>query len=88
MDLLRIVGEVIRWSLFAVTAIYLLTGFGITEYRIVEQLTLGLLSKALSFRVHISLEIPFVVLLLLHISFRPIAWIYHKLGNGKHTEDA
>ena len=59
--------QVVHWLLLAVIALYLLTGFGITEYRIVEHLTLGLLTKPLAFKIHDNLIIPFIVLLGLHI---------------------
>ena len=87
-NLLRVFKKAIHWLLLVVTAVYVLTGFGITEYRIVEPLTLGLLSKALSFRVHLNLEIPFVILLLLHVFFGPIHRIYYRLTNRKHREDS
>ena len=57
----------IHWTLTVVIIIYLITGFGITEYRIVEALTFGLLTKSLAQKIHINLEIPFIILLILHI---------------------
>jgi len=85
---LRIIKKTISWLLLVVTAVYIMTGFGITEYRIVEPLTLGLLSRTLSFKVHLNLEIPFMILLLLHISFGPIDRIYRRLTGRKHREDS
>ena len=49
------------------TVLYGVSGFGITEFRTVETLTFGLLTKNLAFKIHNSLEIPFIILLLLHI---------------------
>ncbi len=49
--------------------LYLLTGFGITNYQIVEPLTLGLLGKALSEQIHLALALPFIIVLALHIYF-------------------
>jgi thiosulfate reductase cytochrome b subunit len=46
----------------------LLTGYGITEYRIVDPLTLGLLGKAIAQRLHPYTEVPMVIFLLVHIS--------------------
>jgi len=71
--------RVIAFSLFVVTFVYILTGLGITEYRIVEPLTGGLLSKNLSFIIHLDLLIPFSTLLAVHIAFRVIAGIYSAL---------
>jgi len=85
---LGIVKKTISWLLLVVAAVYVLTGFGITEYRIVEPLTLGILSKTLSFKVHLNLEIPFMILLLLHVSLGPIDRIYRRLTGGKHREDS
>ena len=85
-NLLRIIKNAINWLLTIVTAVYIMTGFGITENRIAEHLTLGLLSKALSFKVHLNLEIAFMILLLLHISLGPIDRIYRRLTGRKHRE--
>ena len=49
--------------------LYLLTGLGITNYQIVEPLTLGLLTKALSQKIHMALALPFIIVLALHIYF-------------------
>jgi len=56
--------------LLAVALVLLITGLGITEYRIVENLSFGLLTKSLSQKVHTApgLWIFFVVLLAMHIS--------------------
>lgn len=56
-----------RWLLFLVVLIYIVTGFGITEFRTVERLSGGLLTKNASFEIHDSLLIILVVLLLAHI---------------------
>ena len=74
---LRLIGKAVQWSLFAVTIVLVISGLGITEYRTIESLTLGLLSKNLSFRIHLQLWIPFLLLLALHASFRLIvrAWV-------------
>ena len=50
-----------------VVVLYIVTGFGITEFRTVERLTLGLLTKQVAFRIHSDLWVPLVVLLALHI---------------------
>jgi len=63
------VREVIRWLLLAAIILYVASGFGITEYRTVESLTFGLLTKNLAFRIHDALLIPSVVLLVLHTCF-------------------
>lgn len=68
----QLVKRTIHWLLTVVVIIYLLTGFGITEYRILEPLTFGLLTKSLAHRIHINLEIPFIILLVVHIWLLPL----------------
>jgi hypothetical protein len=54
--------------LFTVTTIiFLISGYGVSEYRLLEMITLGLLSKPLAFRIHSSLGLPFITLLVTHI---------------------
>jgi hypothetical protein len=62
-----LVKKIIHWSLLAVTILYVLTGLGITQYRIIEPLTLGIISKFLSLTIHDNLLIPFFILLSLHV---------------------
>ncbi|MFC2050081.1 hypothetical protein ACFLTN_02755 [Chloroflexota bacterium] len=59
--------RLVHWLLLAVIVLYLVTGFGITEYRVLEHLTFGFLTKPLAFKIHDNLIIPFIVLLGLHI---------------------
>ena len=59
--------KIAHWLLLIVAMVYLISGFGITEFRIVESLTFGLLTKTLAFKIHDTLWIPFIVLIFLHI---------------------
>jgi len=68
-----LVKKMLDWLLFATTMLYILSGLGITQYRIIETITFGLLSKNLSFRIHENLLTPFLILLSIHILFRVIA---------------
>lgn len=79
----QLIKKIMHWLLTVVVIIYLITGFGITEYRIVEPLTFGLLTKNLAQRIHINLEIPFIILLILHIWLLPLLKYFKskKLGN-------
>jgi hypothetical protein len=61
--------KIVHWSLVVLTAAYLVTGFGITHYQLVEKLTLGLLTKNLAFQLHLALTWPFIALLALHVYF-------------------
>jgi thiosulfate reductase cytochrome b subunit len=58
---------IVRWILFALAIVYIITGFGITQYQVVEKITLGLLTKALAQKIHFYLLIPFLILLIMHI---------------------
>jgi len=59
--------QVVHWLLLTVIVLYIITGFGITAYRTVEFVTLGLLTKPLAFKIHDGLIIPFIILIGLHI---------------------
>ncbi|MFC1926100.1 hypothetical protein ACFLW2_05335 [Chloroflexota bacterium] len=65
---IRLLEKAIRWSLLIAIILYMITGFGITEFRTVEDLTFGLLTKPLAFRIHEALWFPFIVLMFLHIA--------------------
>lgn len=66
----RLIGKIIQWLLLAVAVVLLISGLGITEYRIVETLSFGLITKSLAHQIHTApgLWIFFVVLLALHIA--------------------
>ena len=72
-----LIKRIVHWLLTIIIVLYLITGFGITEFRVVEALTFGLLAKNLAFKIHNNLWIPFIILLGLHIFFSSI-----KKGNG------
>jgi len=81
-----LVKKMIDWTLYAVTILYILTGLGITQYQITERLTLGLLNKSFSLYIHENLLMPFLILLSIHLLFRPTTQIYSTLkksGQGR-----
>ena len=55
------------WLLLALSILLVITGLGITEWRTMEAITLGLLPKALSFQLHSLLWIPFLAVLAAHM---------------------
>jgi hypothetical protein len=77
----KFIRAVVRWLLLAAILLYVITGFGITEYRIVESLTFGLLTKNMAFRIHDGLVIPSAILLFLHICFPYIFRIKKQAGS-------
>ncbi|MFC1972172.1 hypothetical protein ACFLVE_02035 [Chloroflexota bacterium] len=64
---MKSIKRVIRWSLITAILLYVVSGFGITEFRVVETLTFGLLTKQLAFKLHDYIFIPFAILLAMHI---------------------
>ncbi|MFC2063143.1 hypothetical protein ACFLS8_04305 [Chloroflexota bacterium] len=65
----QLIKRVVRWLLVAAVILLLLSGFGITEFRVVETITFGLLAKNLAFQMHTSPYLwgVFLALLALHI---------------------
>ena len=47
--------------------LYILTGLGIADYKVIETVTFGRLSKLGAYQLHSVLLYPFVVILALHI---------------------
>jgi cytochrome b subunit of formate dehydrogenase len=79
----RLVRKTVRWLLLTTVVVFVITGFGITEFRIVESLTSGLLTKNLAFGIHASpgLWLTLIVLSILHIGFSYVARV-KKNGSG------
>lgn len=75
----RLARKIVHWLFVAVIVLYGITGYGITQYRVVEPATLGLLTKPWAFKLHDSLVIPFVVLLAVHI--------YQMLGRRRQQQE-
>ncbi len=75
----RTVTRLVHWALLATALFTVVSGLGITEFRIVEPLTFGLLNKASAFRLHLWLWLPFLVLLAAHmvLTMRP-GWFRRK----------
>lgn len=67
-----------------VIVLYIVTGFGITEFRTIETLTFGLLTKNLAFKIHNVLLIPSIILLILHLG---LPYIFNKLKQQNKSEN-
>ncbi len=63
----KLVRKIIHWGLLAIIIIFIITGLGVARYRIIESITLGLLTKPISFQVHTYLIFPLIIFLYLHI---------------------
>lgn len=71
----------IQVILLVLVILYPLTGYGITENRIMRTITFGLLTPPVSFEIHQNLIIPFIIFLLLHIFFKPVSKLFPKGRN-------
>jgi hypothetical protein len=80
MNVIQTIKTLTHVLLTVVIIIFIFTGFGISNYQIIESLTGGTLSKLTSFQIHSNLIIPLIILLLLHIAFT----IGKKLRKEKH----
>ena len=63
----KLVRKIIHWGLLVIIIIFIITGFGIARYRIIESITLGLLTKPISYQIHTYLTFPLVIFLYLHV---------------------
>ena len=59
--------HIIAWLLATFSVLLVLTGLGITRYEVITTLTLGFLDKALSYKIHVLLWGPFLILVVLHV---------------------
>lgn len=64
---LSLIKKAVAWCLLAVTLLFLLTGFGISNSSLVTPLTLGVMGKAVSFKIHEVIWIPFALFLAAHL---------------------
>jgi hypothetical protein len=80
MNTLKVIKTLTHALLTVVILIFIITGFGISNYQIIESLTGGMLSKLASFQIHSNLIIPLIILLILHIAFT----VGKKLRKEKH----
>ncbi|MBC7250056.1 MAG: hypothetical protein H5T62_07210 [Anaerolineae bacterium] len=64
---LRKIGRWCGWAAALLLLFTMLTGYGITEFRIVTRLTFGVLGKATSQKLHHYTDIPLLIFLVAHI---------------------
>ncbi|MGD1995762.1 MAG: hypothetical protein PVH62_03205 [Anaerolineae bacterium] len=81
---LRRIGRACGWAAMALLVFTMLTGYGITQFRIVTGMTFGVLSKPVSHKLHQWTEIPLLILTLTHVSLAVWArWVASKQGGRK-----
>lgn len=69
VDIFRIIKTLTHVLLTIIIILFIISGFGITNFRLIEAITFGALSKPISFQLHDNLIIPLIILLILHIFF-------------------
>ncbi len=65
----RRVREWVHFLLTVLTALFVISGLGISDFLLMERVTFGLLTKSRSFWIHDNLLYPFTLLLFLHVYF-------------------
>jgi cytochrome b subunit of formate dehydrogenase len=75
----RRIGRWCGWAALVLLAFTLLTGYGISQFRIVTGLTFGLLNKASSHKLHHYTDIPLIVFTLVHV----IIAVWGRLGTRR-----
>ena len=80
MNVLQTIKTLTHVFLTIVIISFIITGFGISNYQIIESLTGGTLSKLTSYQIHSNLIIPLIALLVGHIAFT----VGKKLKKEKH----
>jgi hypothetical protein len=68
MNIFLLLKTLIHILLTIVSILLIFTGYGITNYQLIESLTGGLLSKLTSYQIHVNLLIPFIILFIAHMS--------------------
>ncbi|MBN1280159.1 MAG: hypothetical protein JXA00_00765 [Candidatus Thermoplasmatota archaeon] len=81
MQLRRLLILTTHILLTIVLILFILSGYGITNYQTIEPLTAGLLSKPTSYQLHVNLIIPLLILLALHIALP----LWNRTQRQKHS---
>ena len=63
----RLFRKIVHWLLLIAAIVLLISGFGITYFRVVETVTFGIMTKPVAFKVHTITWIPFLILLGFHV---------------------
>jgi hypothetical protein len=69
MKIIKVVKILTHILLTILIILFIITGYGITNYHLIETITFGGLTKPTSYQIHINLIIPLIVFLALHIWF-------------------
>lgn len=66
-ETIKTIGRGCGWAVVALLLFTILTGYGITEFRIVTSFTFEILGKASSQRLHHYTDLPLIILLVIHV---------------------
>ena len=83
MKLFPLVTTLLHILLAIVSILLIFTGYGITNYQLIESLTGGVITKLTSYQIHVTLLIPFIILLIAHMSLAIGKKIYTKHHSKK-----
>jgi len=85
MKIYSIIKKCIYILLTITILIYIISGFGITEYKIISSFTFNILTKPVSHQIHNNLVIPFIILFILHIllSMKYVKKFFHKIDSNE-----
>jgi hypothetical protein len=64
---LKRLNRLLVWPTLILSAIFVISGYGITNPGLVTELTGGALTRAVSLKLHLALAFPILVLLTIHI---------------------
>ena len=63
----EVIQKIVSYINLFLVLLFIITGYGITRYQIVEALSLGLLTKVSSFKIHELLIYPLIPALTIHV---------------------
>jgi thiosulfate reductase cytochrome b subunit len=59
--------RILVWSTLVLFMIFVVSGYGITNQEVISELTGGILNRSLSLNLHMTLALPVLALLMIHV---------------------
>ena len=63
------INKLVAYLSLVTIILFIISGLGITQFKIMGLLTFGLLTKSLSFKIHSYLIYPLIIFVLLHLYY-------------------
>ena len=63
------INKLVAYLSLVTIVLFIITGLGITQFKIMGMLTFGLLTKPLSFKIHSYLIYPLIIFVVLHLYY-------------------